>query len=311
MTAMAADCLIVGGGPAGLTAAIYAARFRLTTVVVDAGGGRAAQIPRTRNHAGFPGGISGEALLDRMRTQAVSFGVDLRAGRVDAIGGSAGDFTAWLTQGEPVRTRAVILATGVSNHRPEIGEAAHAQALARGLLRYCPVCDGYEVTDRNVGVIGAGAHAVREASFLRAYTDRVTVIGPTAAPAFGAAQRAELAALGITVADGPASDIRVEATAISLEAAGRRLWFDTVYPALGSTVHSALAAGLGASLTADGCIRVDTHQRTSVPGVYAAGDVVIGLDQISHAMGEAGVAATTLRNDLAAATPQLRGPAAA
>jgi thioredoxin reductase (NADPH) len=65
-------------------------------------------------------------------------------------------------------------------------------------------------------------------------------------------------------------------------------------------VHSELAEGLGAALTDEGCIKVDAHQRTSCPNLYAAGDVVIGLDQISHAMGEAGVAATTIRNDLAA-----------
>ena len=82
--------------------------------------------------------------------------------------------------------------------------------------------------------------------------------------------------------------------------------FDTVYPALGSDIHSKLAAALGAVLTDEGCIKVDAHQRTSVPGLYAAGDVVVGLDQISHAMGEAGVAATTIRNDLATAKPMLR-----
>jgi thioredoxin reductase (NADPH) len=88
--------------------------------------------------------------------------------------------------------------------------------------------------------------------------------------------------------------------------AAGRLKFDSIYPALGSEVHSNLAKGLGAAVTDDGCIKVDDHQRTSVPGLYAAGDVVSGLDQISHAMGEAGVAATTIRNDLAKAAPLRR-----
>ncbi len=85
--------------------------------------------------------------------------------------------------------------------------------------------------------------------------------------------------------------------------------FDTLYPAMGSDVHSSLARDVGAQLTDEGCIRVDAHQRTSVPNLYAAGDVVIGLDQISHAMGEAGVAATAIRNDLVARG--LGGPPAA
>mgnify|MGYP006203912125 CR=1 FL=1 len=86
--------------------------------------------------------------------------------------------------------------------------------------------------------------------------------------------------------------------------------FDSVYPALGSDTHTELGEQLGVAITADtGCITVDSHQRTSVAGIYAAGDVVIGLDQISHAMGEGGVAATTIRNDLAKEQPLRREPA--
>ncbi len=300
------DCLIVGGGPAGLTAAIYAARFRLRTVVIDAGDSRAALIPCTRNHAGFPGGISGAALLERMRRQAVEFGVEVRRGRIGAIEGQVGDFSVRLPDSPVLRARAVILATGVSNHRPDIADDLHDLALQRGLLRYCPVCDGFEVTDQNVAVIGAGARGAKEATFLRAYTDRVTIVPPDRDGGFDPAQRAELAAIGVAILGGPAAAFRIETDGLSVEAAGRRFTFDSIYPALGSTARSELARGLGASLTDEGCIKVDPHQRTSVSGLYAAGDVVIGLDQISHAMGEAGVAATTLRNDLAAATPLLR-----
>ena len=300
------DCLIVGGGPAGLTAAIYAARFRLRTVVIEAGDSRAALIPRTRNHAGFPGGISGAELLERMRRQAVEYGVEVRRGRVGAIEGGAGDFSARLPDSASVRARAVILATGVSNHRPDIDAELHDAALRRGLLRYCPVCDGFEVTDQAVAVIAAGARAVKEATFLRAYTARVTVIGPAGDAGLDAAQLAALAAIGVAVVAGPARFVRAGPNGLAVEAGGRPLAVDAAYAALGSTVHSDLAAALGARLTEEGCVIVDAHQRTSVPGLYAAGDVVVGLDQISHAMGGAGVAATTLRNDLAAQAPLLR-----
>ena len=300
------DCLIVGGGPAGLTAAIYAARFRLRTVVIEAGDSRAAQIPCTRNHAGFPEGISGLDLLERMRSQAMRFGVEVRRGRIGTIEGGAGEFSVRLPDSAVLRARAVILATGVSNHRPDIDRELHDRALQRGLLRYCPVCDGFEVTDKNVAVIGAGARAVKEATFLRAYTDRVAIVSPDADDGFDAAQRADLKAIGVAILGGPAAGFRIEPDGLSVEAAGQRFTFDSIYPALGSTARSELARGLGADLTDEGCVKVDAHQRTSVSGLYAAGDVVIGLDQISHAMGEAGVAATTLRNDLAAASPQLR-----
>lgn len=84
------------------------------------------------------------------------------------------------------------------------------------------------------------------------------------------------------------------------------LVFDALYPALGSDIRSELVTQVGAHLSIEGCLTVDAHQRTDVPGLYAAGDVVLGLDQISHAMGEGGVAATTIRNDLARRTPLRR-----
>ena len=293
------DCLIVGGGPAGLTAAIYVARFRLSVMVIDAGASRAALIPCTRNHAGFADGISGIELLQRMRAQALKFGVRIAHGAVSALDHAhGGPFTA---QGDfpAVAAKAVILATGVSNRRPVMESDVHDAALAGGQLRYCPVCDAYEVIDRTVAVIGTGAHGAREAAFVRAYTERLTLVAPDGAHDLDPADRERLHRLGVACVDGPAGDFRLHDGQISLEHAMGRQAFDTIYPALGSVVHSDLARRLGADLTEEGCVRVDAHQRTTIPGLYAAGDVVIGLDQISHAMGEAGVAATTLRNDLA------------
>jgi thioredoxin reductase (NADPH) len=295
---MRIDCLIIGGGPAGLTAAIYAARFRLSVVVIDAGASRAATIPRTRNHAGFPDGISGVDLLQRMRDQALRFEARMVSARVAALTRSADGL--FVAQGDfpSIAARGVILATGVANRRPAMDDALHDEALASGLLRYCPVCDAYEVTDQKVAVLGSGGHGAREAAFLRAYTESVTLVAPHGAHELNAADRARLDRLGMTYIDGPARGFRLLGDRIELEHAEGRESFDTLYPALGSAIHSDLARGLGADLTEVGCVRVDAHQRTSVAGLYAAGDVVIGLDQISHAMGEAGVAATTLRNDL-------------
>jgi len=300
-----ADCLIIGGGPAGLTAAIYAARFHLSVRVVDAGDSRAAQIPLTRNHAGFPEGISGVALLERMREQAVVFGTELIAGRVTALRRDPDGFVATLADRE-IAARSVLLATGVTNRRPLMDQGLHDAAVRQGRLRYCPVCDGFEVTDQVVAVVGRGPRAAREAEFLRSYTTKVSLIGLTGEDGLDAAMRARLDAIGVERFAGPAYDFRLENDGLGLTCAAGRLNFDAVYPSLGSDVHSSLARALGAAVTPDGCVKVDTHQRTSIPGLYAAGDVVLGLDQISHAMGEAGVAATTLRNDLAALTPLLR-----
>lgn len=300
------DCLIIGGGPAGLTAAIYLARFHLALRVVDAGASRAALIPCTRNHAGFPDGISGEELIARMAAQARKYGAAIENGRVTRLDRTEEGLIAEWGSG-PARARTVLLATGVTNRRPAMDESLHDEALARGLIRYCPICDGYEITDKKVGVIGSGRHGIAEAVFLRGYTADITLIAPHDAHDVPAEDQERLRALGIRTVDGPCHAVAALDDAIVVETPAGHHTFDSVYPALGSDVHSELAGQIGVALNGEtGCVLVDAHQRTSVPGAYAAGDVVIGLDQISHAMGEGGVAATTIRNDLAKARPLLR-----
>jgi len=299
------DCVIVGGGPAGLMAAIYLARFHLGVLVVDAGKSRAAWIPRSHNCPGFPGGISGTELLARMRAQADAFGVKQVAGTVTRIDPAGGGFTVdW--GGGPVKASAVLLCTGLANRRPAMDPDLHDRAMAAGLIRYCPVCDGYEATDRRVGVIGTGAHGLAEALFLRSFTADVILIAPDGPHSLTDGERDQAARCGITLVDGPCAGITPSGGEITVTLADRDLTFHCIYPALGSDVHAELARQAGARIARDGALPVDRHQRTSVPGLYAAGDVVLGLDQISHAMGEAGVAATTIRNDLARRVPLLR-----
>lgn len=292
------DCLIVGGGPAGLTAAIYLARFLLKVRVIDGGESRAAWIPITHNHAGFPGGIKGTDLLDLMRRQAADYGAPLTHATVESIT-REGDMFVARTGGETIAARAVLLATGVVNRRPRISDEDHRLALERGLLRYCPICDGYEVTDRKVGVIGTADHGMKEAIFLRGYTRTVTLISPDACHDLDDAQRSRLAELGVKLVDGPCAPLHIDGKHILVPTPEGDHAFDSVYPALGSDIRSGLALALGADGNEEGCLVIDPHQRSTVPGLYAAGDVVVGLDQISHAMGAAAVAAVAIRNDLA------------
>ncbi|MEA3041388.1 MAG: thioredoxin reductase [Sphingomonadales bacterium] len=300
------DCLIIGGGPAGLTAAIYLARFHLSLKVVDAGESRAAWIPCTHNHAGYPDGIAGKELIARMKEQAQKYGASIVQSRVTRLDKVDTGFRAEWGEGS-VTARTVLLATGVRNRRPPMDLDLHDEALARGLIRYCPICDGYEVTDKKVGVIGSGGHGVAEAVFLRSYTADVTLIAPDRANLFDAEDRARLEEFGIPLVDGPCEAIAAHHDCIVVDTAEGHYVFDSIYPALGSDTRTKLAEQVGAKLADEtGCIVVDSHQRTNVPGVYAAGDVVLGLDQISHAMGEGGVAATTIRNDLAQERPLKR-----
>jgi thioredoxin reductase (NADPH) len=305
------DCLIIGGGPAGLTAAIYLARFHLDIMVVDGRKSRASWIPCTRNHAGFPEGINGEDLLQRMRDQACKYGAKIETEFVTKLerDEAAGLFIATWGSGSAT-ARTVLLATGVSNRRPPMEEELHDDALARGLIRYCPICDGYEVTDKRVGVIGSDSHGVAEAVFIRSFTADVTLIAPDSALTLGPEDQRKLKDAGIECVDGPAQAVAITGDCIVVDTAEGHHTFDSVYPALGSDTHTQLGDMAGAKLADDGCFLCDDHQRTSVPGLYAAGDVVHGLDQISHAMGEGGVAATTIRNDLCSQKPRWREPRA-
>ena len=300
------DCIIVGAGPAGLTAAIYLARFHLKIRLFDCGTSRAALIPCTHNHAGFPDGIAGTELLARMLAQAEEYGAERELARVTRITRSDAGFQV-AVEGRDFEARAVLLATGVINNRPPgMDDALHTEALGAGLLRYCPICDGYEVTDKRVAVLGTGGHGTREAVFLRGYTADLTLISPEAEHDLDPQCEAELDKAGIARIDGPCGGYAIEGGQLAVDTSNGRLRFDSLYPALGSRVRSDLAAEAGAMTSEDDCVVVDSHQRTNIPGLFAAGDVVKGLDQISHAMGEGGVAATAIRNYLAELEPLRR-----
>jgi thioredoxin reductase (NADPH) len=299
------DCIIIGAGPAGLTAAIYLTRFHLSVRLFDCGSSRAALIPCTHNHAGYPEGVKGTELLRLMLAQAEKYGATREAVRVTNIDPDGENFVVATDHGRfPART--VLLATGVVNKKPDMPAEVHDEALERGLFRYCPVCDGYEVTDKRVGVIGTGNHGMREALFLRSFTKDVTLVAPGAAHDLDDSCRRKLDEAGIVHVDGPCGGYAIEGDRFAFDTATGRMSFDSVYPAMGSHIRSELAVGAGARASDDGCMEVDDHQRTSVPGLFAAGDVVKGLDQISHAMGEAGVAAVTIRNDLGDRKPLRR-----
>lgn len=306
MTPEEADCIVIGAGPAGLTAAIYLARFHLGVIVLDDGRSRAAAIPLTRNLAGFPEGISGELLLARMWRQAESFGARMITARAGSLARDVGCFRIG-TDGMEFRVRKVLLATGVLNLAPDMPDDLHDRAVAEGLLRYCPVCDGFEVTDRRVALLGTGDHALREAEFMRSFARDVTLIAPHGPHAFAPEQTGRLKRWGIVAVDGPATGFTVGARAISLTAGAQKLSFDTLYAALGTAVRAELARAAGAETSRDGGVLVDRHQMTSVEGLYAAGDVVKGLDQIGTAMGQAAIAATAMRNAICESTPLRRG----
>ncbi len=294
------DAAIVGGGPAGLTAAIYLGRFRRRVLVIDGGESRLGWIPITHNHPGFPGGIAGATLLARMKAQAEGFGASIRAGSVGAVGRAGAGFALDLG-GARILAPYVILATGAKDTPPPLPDLF--DAVQKGLVRVCPICDAYEVVDKAIGVIGDGPHGAREALFIADYSDKVSLIHLGAAAHLDASARRRLARAGVTVVESAVRQVAVEGDRIAAldHADGERRVFDTLYSALGMTERSGLATALGAKVNAAGCLIVNQHQMTSVEGLYAAGDVVRGLNQISIAQAEGAIAATDIHNHLRAA----------
>jgi thioredoxin reductase (NADPH) len=296
------DCLVVGAGPAGLTAALYLARFRRRIAVYDAGHSRATYIPRTRNYPGFPDGISGDELLARLRAQAERYGARIIRGVVASLRHEEGMFVAGTGGGAHVRARKVLLATGIVDKEPEIANLR--EAIDAGCIRLCPICDGHEVIDRHVAVYGPAADAVSHALFMRTFTEDLTLIVPRGDGPLDARGRARLERAGVRYLSSPVCGIEMtaERRALVRLADDSTEEFATVYPVLGCRIRSELAIALGARTTEEGDIFVDAHQQTSVPGLYAAGDVVAALNQLSVAVGHAAIAATHMHNSLRASS---------
>lgn len=294
------DALIVGGGPAGLIAAIYLARFRRSVRVIDAGSSRAALIPTSHNYPGFPDGISGRELLTRLREQARRYGAILMAGsveRLDALGDGAGFLASAGT--ESIEARFVILATGVLDVEPSLPNIK--DAIRTGLVRHCPVCDGFEVMDKRVAVIGRGHKGANEALFLRHYTDNVTLFTIGALQDLCEEDRESLNECGIEVDDDMLAEVCTQGAAIvGLQTrSGKTYHFDTLYSALGCRPRADLAKMIGARCDNINQIIVDDQLRTSVRGVYAIGDVVAdALNQMVVGGGHAATAAMDIHNVL-------------
>jgi thioredoxin reductase (NADPH) len=287
------DCLVIGGGPAGLLAAVYLGRYRRSVQVIDAGESRAATIPESHNYPGFFG-ISGRELLGRLNAQACQYGAELLSGLVTSLRKDGNTFVATVA-GSDVNARFIILATGLVDHCPPIeGQPADCSS---DVVRFCPICDGYEAIDRRVGVLGDFKNGGKKALFLRTYTKDVLLFLTETTE--DEAWQEKIKKGGVKVM-GELKQIKraTESTLTIVTRRGESYEVDALYPALSCTVRSDFATKLGASSSEDGNLVVDDHQRTTVDGLYAAGDIVTDLHQLSVAFGHAAIAATDIHNKL-------------
>ncbi|WP_197423693.1 NAD(P)/FAD-dependent oxidoreductase [Novosphingobium sp. CCH12-A3] len=291
------ETIVIGAGPAGLTAALYLARYRREVLVIHDGKSRALRIPKTHNVPGFPDGIEGPDLIEHMTRHAEEFGTRIKEAKVTGIEPTDTGFRLTGSIGETWESRAAILASGILLNQVDLPHEVHEAAIEAGVLRYCPVCDGYEHSGARIGVIGCDSDGAAEALFLRQYSVDITLM-PLSHPELSREQASEMADAGIAVETGAllALEPHDDHMEVRLDGRDAPLSFDVIYPALGCRPRGELAEQLGIELRNEGCVPAGAEKDSGVPGFFAAGDVVEGLDQISVAMGHGALAATKAHN---------------
>lgn len=281
------DVAVVGGGPAGLTAATYLRRFHRSCLVLHSGDSRARWIPESNNCPGFPHGVSGTELLRRMKEQAAGSGTRFEAALVNRIERCDDGFVLY-AEGRAWRARCVILATGLSDKLPDASWVE--EAVACGALRLCSICDAYEASDTRIGVYGPSQDIPAHGRFLRAYSEQVFLLPTDDGDGGEDMREARAAGVRVLAAGGTLGFDGRQCTYTAAD--GGATSFDSVYPFMGAYTTAGIAAAVGAALSETGEIVVDQHQMTNVPNLFAIGDVVSGLNQISVAVGQAAIAAT-------------------
>jgi thioredoxin reductase (NADPH) len=292
--------VIVGAGPAGLHAGTYLGRFRRRIIIFNGGKPRAEWIPITYNLPGFPQGITGVEILRLQRRQCERYGAEIRREEVIAIAGIDGNFTVKTAQSQ-ITTHKVLLATGVKDVPPNVPNAGHFKGTT---IRHCPICDAYEACGRRMVIFGFGDRAAREAIWLSHYTDDLTILttGLCTAEDISPWLRELLRERHIRILEQPVVSIEENGDQLGTITLADGIRVEDVYrgySAMGLLPNVKLASSIGVELDDQGYILVGHYQITSVPGVYAAGDVVSGdLGQISVAAGHAATAATAIHDSM-------------
>lgn len=291
------DCIVIGGGPAGRTAALYLARFRRSVMLIDADRSRSRLIPRIGNYPGLAAGMSGAELLAAQDEQLSRYNLDRKLSEVESVEPDEAGFVV-STGRERYSARHVLFATGIQDIEPACSD--HDRLVLDGLLRYCPVCDAYETRDMKICVLGPFADAAPKARFMRAHSRDVTLAATDDPSLWPADQLHDLEVIGVTVVQSDASQ--------PLHRQGKSMFvprsraacdrYDAVYVAMGAIAHSNLGGTIGVACDEAGLFQVDDRNRTNIPGVYAAGDVVSDLHQISVAIGHAAIAASAINKEL-------------
>jgi len=290
------DVAVVGGGPAGLTSALYTTRLGMDTVVVNRGGGRAAMMTDTHNVIGVTEDVSGNEFLQTAREQVEDYGGTYRRGFVESVEPLDDDGFDVTTDDGDLTVKRVVLATGFSDGRPD----PPLPRTGKG-LHWCLHCDAFMFVGEPVFVMGTGEAAAHVAMIMLNYTDDVDVLTRGEAPEWSEDTQKMLDNHPVEVIDTELSGKRTDddgwLEAYEFEDGSVRE-YKGGFPMLGSDYHAEIADELGVERNDDGTVTVDDHGETSVSGVYAVGDLTPGHNQIPVAMGEGADAGIAIHKDL-------------
>jgi thioredoxin reductase len=292
------DVVVVGGGPAGLSAALSLGRARRRVVVVDAGEPRNMTAPHMHGVLGHDG-LSPLRLLELGRKEVAGYGVRLIHGEVTAARAD-GAVVEVETANETIRARRLLVATGLADDLPDI--PGLREQWGRGVV-VCPYCDGWEHRDDVIGVVATSPRSVDQAQLLRQWSDRIVYFAnATGEPA--ADEMDALVRRGIRFESGPVTGLRVDDDRVTgVEVGGRVIAVGVVFTGPTPRPRDALLRSLGATTTEGPLgpwVDIDEDGRTSVPGVWAVGNVVNARANVSVSLGLGSLVAGAVNADLVA-----------
>ncbi|CAM3849826.1 NAD(P)/FAD-dependent oxidoreductase [Mesobacillus thioparans] len=280
------DCLIVGGGIAGLQAAIQLGRYNHKTMVLDAGDGRSALCQSYHNILGYPDGVSGPQLREIGRKQAAQYGVEFVIGKAEDAQKTAEGFKVKDGNGNTYNAKTLLLATGVMDRIPPFPDLMPTLGIS---VYVCPDCDGHEVKDKSTIVMGSGNPGANMALTLNYFTDKLTYVNHENKEVDEDALSA-LKEKGIKYVEGPIEKVLADGPDFKgiLLANGEELTSERGFIAFGGNeVKSQLAQQLGVDLHKNKHVLVDPRTKmTNVENVWAAGDLVAHSEQTTIAMGD-------------------------
>ena len=290
------DALIVGGGPAGLSAAIYLGRSRRSTLLVHSAHSMAKWEKDVQNYLGFPDGIDGQDLLTRGLAQARRYKVRVLEDTVQSIRPTGAHFEL---EGsiQPYRAKRVLLATGLTHLPPKLEGVR--ECLGHSLF-FCKDCDAHRVQGKRIAIIGHNAEAAEYALAMLLFTSSVVVCTNGTEPTWSSDHHRWIGDAAIPVRTPRITTLEHEnghIRSLTFES-GQEVSLDAAFTTRGDVVHNALAASVGAELDGEGQVVVDACMRTSIPGLYAAGCLTPANCQMIIAAGQGATAGQAINRDL-------------